>query len=101
MTLAPYTPSTAFTIQSGKVGWIQVNHRPTLNTLYPLPTDVAEVHSIRKGVPPNVDSNGTSRDPEIRIKNPLTWQQMTLGKGDWQLYSEENPGIEVVSCPSS
>ena len=105
MILDPWTPSAPFAVEAGKTAWIQVTHRPTTQTLFALTTDIADVHEIREGAKPKIDTNpngdATSRDPVTNIHKPLAWQQLPLGKGSWRLYSEENPGIEVVSCPNS
>lgn len=65
---------------------------------------IAELHSLRNGTAPRIEAsaNGdqTSKDPAIVIQKPLTWQRLPFGAGTWQLYSESNPGIEVVSCPA-
>ena len=101
--LDPWTPSAAFTLAAGSVAWIQVTKLPfSAGGLFGTIAGVAEVHSIPSGATPNVvtKANGDkeSQDPAIVVQKALTWQKLTLAPGAWQLYSESNPGIEVVSC---
>lgn len=103
--LVELKPSPAFTLKDGYTGWIQVTRLP-MSAEGPFGTigAVAEVHSVRSGVAPNLktDANGgvESHDPAINIDKSFTWQLLPMGSGAWQLYSLENPGIEVVSCPA-
>lgn len=104
--LEAWTPTTPFTLESGNTAWIQVTHRPFLSTtLFGSLGAIAELHSLKNGAAPQIetDPNGdeTSKDPAIIIQKPLTWQRLPFGAGSWQLYSESDPGIEVVSCPST
>lgn len=101
--LDPWTPSAPFTVPAASTAWLQVTKLPfSSEGLFGSIAGVAEVHSMPSGATPTVvtDSNGNqeSRDPAIIVQKGLTWQELTLGAGAWQLYSASNPGIEVVSC---
>jgi hypothetical protein len=102
--LVPWTPSAQFTLKSGATGWIQVTTLPESDEgLFGNVAGAAEVYSVHGGVPPNVTTapNGDREphDPSITIGKALTWQELPMGPGGWQLYSFSNPGIEVISCP--
>ena len=102
--LEPWTPSPPFILGTGKIVWIQLTRRPFVSDpLFGSTGAIAEVHPIADGTRPKVttDPNGEpmAQDPSILIHKELTWQKLSMGSGSWQLYSESNPGIEVVSCP--
>lgn len=106
VTLDPWTPSTPFTLKPGTTGWLQLTKLPQADEgLFGGTAGAGEVYSLRSGAEPNITTkpNGDKEphDPSITIDKALTWQQMPLGPGDWELYSFSNPGIEVVSCPAS
>jgi hypothetical protein len=102
--LDPWNPSTPFTLAPASTAWLEVTILPfSSEGLFGTIAGVAEVHSIRGGSSPAVGTgpNGIkeSKDPAIIVQTALTWQELSLGAGAWQIYSESNPGIEIVSCP--
>jgi hypothetical protein len=101
--LDPWIPSASFTIAPASTAWLQVTTLPTSSEgLFGSIAGVAEVHSIPSGVSPLVVTNSSgdkeSRDPATVVQKALTWQELKLTAGAWQLYSASNPGIEVVGC---
>jgi hypothetical protein len=103
-TLEPWTPSAPFTIRGGAVAWIQVTRAPESDEgLFGTVAGIAELWSVRSGATPNITTqpNGDKEphDPRITVDKGLTWQELDLQPGAWQLYSFSNPGIAVVSCP--
>ena len=104
VTLEAWTPSSPFTICAGSDAWIQVTKDPaSAEGLFGTLNGIAELYSIPSGATPNIttEPNGyrDPHDPSITIDKALTWQELKLKAGAWQLYSFSNPGIEVVSCP--
>jgi len=61
------------------------------------------VYPIPSGSSPNVGTGPggikDSKDPAINVEKALIWQALSLRAGAWQIYSEFDPGIEIVSCP--
>ncbi len=102
--LDPWTPSTPFTVAPASTVWLEVTILPfSSEGLFGTIAGVAEVHSIPAGSSPTVgtgpDGIKESKDPAIIVQKALTWQELSLGTGAWQIYSESNPGMEIVSCP--
>jgi hypothetical protein len=101
--LDPWVPSAPFTLAPASTAWLQVTRLPVSSEgLLAGFAGVAELHSMPSGSTPTVgtgpDGIQESKDPAIIVQKGLTWQPLSLGAGIWQLYSESNPGIEVVSC---
>jgi hypothetical protein len=102
--LADWTPSTPFTLAPKSAAWLEVTILPfSAEGLLAGFAGIAEVHSIPSGASPTVgtgpDGIQDSKDPAIIIQKAGIWQQLSLKSGAWQIYSESNPGIEIVSCP--
>jgi hypothetical protein len=104
--LDPWIPSTSFTLAPASTAWLEVTIRPqSAEGLLAGFGALAEVYSMQSGSGPSLvrGPNGIldSRDPAIIIQNALVWQQLSLKAGAWQIYSVSNPGIEIVTCPST
>jgi hypothetical protein len=102
--LDSWNPSTPFTLARASTAWLEVTILPfSAEGLFGGIGGIAEVHSIPSGSSPTVgtgpDGIKDSRDPAIIIQKALIWQQLSLKAGAWQIYSESNPGIEIISCP--
>ncbi len=102
--LDPWNPSTPFTVAPASTVWLEVTILPfSSEGLFGTIAGVAEVHPIHGGSSPTIgtgpDGIKESKDPAIIIQKGLTWQELSLGKGVWQIYSASNPGIEMISCP--
>ena len=99
--LEPWVSSAPFTVLRVSEVWLQVTTLPSSSDgLFGSIAGVAELHSIPEGTSPSVNGNHESMDPAIIVQKALTWQELSLGPGAWQLYSLSDPGIEVVSCPT-
>ena len=104
--LEPWVPSAPFTVAQASAAWLQVTRVPeAADGLFGSIAGIAELHPIPNGTSPTtgpgVDGNPMSKDPAIIVKKSGTWQALDLAAGDWQLYSEFDPGIEVVGCPKT
>lgn len=100
--LEPWVTSAPFTVQRSSAAWLQVTTLPAASEgLFGSIAGIAELHSIPAGASPVYDADHLPTDPAINVMKALTWQELSLGPGAWQLYSMSDPGIEVVSCPKS
>ncbi|HZK72810.1 MAG TPA: hypothetical protein VFD88_02250 [Clostridia bacterium] len=104
--LEPWVPSAPFTVAPASAAWLQVTVVPeAADGLFGSIAGIAELHSIPNDASPTtgpgVDGNPESKDPAIIVKKSLTWQELDLAQGAWQLYSVSDPGIEVVGCPKT
>jgi len=102
--LNSWKPSTPFTLAPASTAWLEVTILPgSAEGLFGTIAGVADVHSIPNGSSPTIgtgpDGIQDSRDPTTVIQKAGIWQQLSLKAGAWQIYSESDPGIEIVSCP--
>jgi hypothetical protein len=102
--LDSWNPSTPFTLAATSTAWLEVTILPgSSEGLLGTIAGVATVHPIPSGSSPTAgvgpDGIKDSRDPVINVQKALTWQALSLRAGAWQIYSEFDPGIEIVSCP--
>jgi hypothetical protein len=104
--LTEWTPSTDFTVSPNTTVWIGLT---TLPVTYGGPFGdigpVADLHPIHAGATPAIvtDSSGNknSTDPIIELQNDQKFRKASIGPGTWQMYSNTDPGIRIVSCPGS
>jgi hypothetical protein len=104
--LQSWVPSVPFTVGQGSAAWLQVTLEPeAASGPFGSIAGIADLHPIPSGssptTGPGVDGSPESKDPTIVVKKSLTWQKLDLAPGAWQLYSEWDPGIEVVGCPTT
>jgi len=104
--LTEWTSSSDFAVSPNTTVWIGLTRLPvTYGGLFGDIGPVAELHPIHAGATPAVvtDSNGNkaSNDPIIELQNDQKFRQASIRPGTWQIYSNTDPGIRIVSCPGS
>lgn len=101
-----WTPSPVFSVSPNTTVWIGLTSLPvTYGGPFGDIGPVADLHPIHAGTTPAIvaDSNGNkySNDPIIELQNDLKFRKASISPGSWQIYSNTDPGIRIVSCSGS
>jgi len=104
--LAEWTPSSEFVVSTNTTVWIELTRLPvTYGGLFGDLGPVADLHTIHAGATPAIvtdkSGNTTSNDPIYELQNDQKFREASIAPGPWQIYSNTDPGIRIVSCASS
>lgn len=103
--MEPRELSTAFVIAPNQTVWVQVTLLPrhSEGPLGQLPGPVANLYYVAAGNPPRMVTSSTgeisSPDPVFPLEGGPRWQEVGIPAGNWQVYSNTDPGISIVTCP--
>jgi hypothetical protein len=103
--LRPWAPSPSFVVPAGATVWAQVTKLP-VTAQGPLgqPGPVADLHYLTAGSAPRLITSTrgdtTSSDPSFALSGTTGWQRLALPAGNWKVYSNTDPEVELVSCPT-
>jgi len=102
--LAGWTPSSEFAVGANTTVWIALTKLPiTYGGPFGDVGPVADLHPIHAAATPAIvtDTNGnkSSNDPIFELLNDQKFRKASIGAGTWQIYSNTDPGIRIVSCP--